>query len=96
MILLTLALLAVGPAFGQSVGEKTGVNSTLGITPKTVDFVDEAATSDMFEIQSSKLAAERTNGDVQTFAQQMISDHTKTTSELKGLHRKQTCSCRMP
>jgi hypothetical protein len=51
----------------------------------TSDFVDEAATSDMFEIQSSKLAAERTKGDVQAFARQMVSDHTKTTSELKEL-----------
>jgi putative membrane protein len=85
IFLLGATLLLAGPAFGQSVGEKTGVNSALGITPKTADFVNEAATSDMFEIQSSKLAAERTQGDVQTFAQQMISDHTKTTGELKGL-----------
>jgi putative membrane protein len=85
ILLLGVTLLLAGPAFGQSVGEKTGVNSALGVTPKTADFVNEAVTSDMFEIQSSKLAAERTQGDVQTFAQQMVSDHTKTTSELKGL-----------
>jgi putative membrane protein len=52
---LALALLAT-QAFAQSIGEKTGVNSALGITPATADFVKEAAISDMFEIQSGKLA----------------------------------------
>jgi putative membrane protein len=85
MLLLGATLLLTVPAFGQSAGEKTGLNSTLGIAPKTADFANEAATSDMFEIQSSKLAAERTQGDVRTFAQTMVSDHTKTTKELKGL-----------
>jgi putative membrane protein len=85
MLLAGATLLLTMPAFGQSVGEKTGVNSTLGIAPKTADFVNEAATSDMFEIQSSKLAAERTQGNIQSFAQTMVSDHTKTTSDLKGL-----------
>lgn len=79
-----LVLLA-GPALAQSAGEKSGVNSALGVTPKTADFVTEVAQSDMFEIQSSKLAATKTKGDVQAFAKQMVTDHTKTTTELKGL-----------
>ena len=33
-------------AYAQSAGEKTGVNSTLGIAPKTDDFIREAATSE--------------------------------------------------
>ena len=49
-------VLLAGPALAQSAGEKTGVNSVLGISPTTPDFVKEVATSDMFEIQSSKLA----------------------------------------
>jgi putative membrane protein len=83
--LLAACILLASPAFAQSVGEKTGVNSALGITPKTADFVNEAATSDMFEIQSSKLAASRSTGDVQTFANQMVIDHTKTTGDLTSL-----------
>jgi putative membrane protein len=78
-------MLLCGPAFAQSVGEKTGVNSVLDVTPKTNDFVTEAAQSDMFEIQSSKLAASKTQGDVKQFATQMVTDHTKTTDDLKGL-----------
>src|SRR6202012_4049689 len=85
ILVVGICLALAGPAFAQSVGEKTGVNSTLGIAPKTVDFVNEAATSDMFEIQASKLAASRTTGDVQSFANQMITDHTKTTTDLTGL-----------
>jgi putative membrane protein len=53
---LVLALPAT-PAFAQSIGERTGVNSALGLTPATADFVKEVAISDMFEIQSSKLAS---------------------------------------
>jgi putative membrane protein len=81
---LALVLLAT-PALAQSVGEKTGVNSALGITPTTPDFVKEAAISDMFEIQSSQIAQERGNGSGKTFAATMIKDHTKTTDDLKSM-----------
>src|ERR1700755_1304887 len=84
IIALGCVLLA-GPVLAQSVGEKTGVNSTLGIAPTTADFVKEAAISDMFEINSSKLAQDKGNAPEKTFASQMITDHTKTTTELKGL-----------
>jgi putative membrane protein len=78
-----LALAA--PALAQSVGEKTGVNSTLGISPTTPDFVKEVAISDMFEIQSNTLGREKGNAAEKTFASQMVADHTKTSAELKGL-----------
>lgn len=72
-------------AFAQSAGEKTGVNSTLGIAPKTEDFIKEAAMSDMLEIEAAKIAQQKGNRKEKTFAGQMITDHTKTSSELKGL-----------
>jgi putative membrane protein len=81
---LALALLAT-PAMAQSVGEKTGINSTLGIAPTTEDFVKQAAISDMFEIQSSQLAEERGNAAEKSFAATMIKDHEKTTSDLKSM-----------
>jgi putative membrane protein len=80
-----LALALAGPAFAQSAAEKSGVNSLIGVAPKTEDFVKEAATSDMFEIASSKLALERGDAATKAFAQQMVTDHQKTTNELKGL-----------
>src|SRR6266576_3561646 len=72
-------------ALAQSVGEKTGVNSTLGIAPTTADFVKEAVMSDMLEIESSRIAEQKGNSDEKKFAQQMIADHTKTSSALKSM-----------
>ena len=84
-VLCSLSLFA-SPVLAQSAAEKTGVNSVMGVAPKTEDFVTEAATSDMFEIESSKLAVERSqDAATKTFAQQMITDHTKTSDELKAL-----------
>ena len=85
-----LFALAVGGALAstasaQSVSEKTGVNSVLGITPKTEDFIKEAAMSDMLEIDAAKIAQQKGNADEKKFAEVMITDHTKTTTELKGL-----------
>ena len=82
---LSIALF-VAPAGAQSVGERTGVDSALGVAPKTEDFAKEVAISDMFEIQSSKLAQTKAqNASIKTFAAQMVGDHQKTTAELKGL-----------
>ncbi len=84
--LIAAALLAsAAPAFGQSVSEKTGVNSALGIAPKSQDFVTEAAQSDMLEIESSKLVSVKADAKDKAFADQMIKDHTQTSTELKGL-----------
>src|SRR5215475_13363536 len=81
---LAACMLLSGPALAQSIGEKTGVNSALGITPKTEDFVKEAAMAGLFEIESSKLAQQKTDGAVKDFAAQMITDHTKAADELKS------------
>ena len=79
------ALLAGPPVLAQSVGEKTGINSALDISPTTADFVKEAATSDMLEIQAAKIAEDKGSAEEKKFAAQMVTDHTKTTSDLKGL-----------
>src|ERR1700761_865354 len=79
------ALLLTPLAFAQSVGEKTGVNSTLGISPTTQDFVTEAANSDILEIMAAKFAQEKGNADEKKFAGQMTTDHTKTSNDLKAL-----------
>jgi putative membrane protein len=81
-----LAALLLSPAvLAQSIGEKTGVNSVLGIAPTTADFVKEAASSDMLEIAAAKIAQDKGNADEKKFAEQMVTDHTKTSSELKEL-----------
>src|SRR5580692_1362373 len=80
-----VATALVSSASAQSVGEKTGVNSALGITPKTEDFIKEAATSDMLEIAAARIAQDKGNAEEKKFAEQMIRDHTKTSGELKDL-----------
>lgn len=83
---ITLAVVAamiVSPAVAQSVGEQTGVNSTLGISSTTADFVLQAAVSDMYEIKASELAATKGDDATKTFAAHMIEAHTKTSSQLK-------------
>jgi putative membrane protein len=85
---LTIAaatLLISTSAFAQSVGEKTGVNSALGISPTTADFVKEAAMSDMTEIAAAQIGQERGNAREKTFATQMIADHIKTSEQLKSM-----------
>jgi putative membrane protein len=85
-IVLTAAIvMAATSALGQSAAEKSGANSLVGVAPKTEDFVLEAATSDLFEIESSKLALNSTDPATKTFAQQMVQDHQKTSAELKQL-----------
>jgi putative membrane protein len=86
--IVTLAFASVllsTAAYAQSTAEKTGVNSTLGIAPKTEDFIKEAAMSDMLEIEAAKIAQQRGDPEEKTFAGEMITDHTKTSTELKGM-----------
>lgn len=49
------------------------------------DFADKAASSNMFEIESSKLALDHaSNTDVHGFAEQMIKDHTEAGEKMKA------------
>ena len=81
---IALVVLA-GPALGQSLGERTGINSALGVSPKAQDFVTEAGQSDIFEIETSKLASQQGSDAVKSFANQMVADHSKTSQELKEM-----------
>jgi putative membrane protein len=86
ILAIALAVTLTSPAaLAQSAGEKTGVNSALGIAPKTEDFIKEAAMSDMLEIEAARVAQQKGNADEKKFAEQMITDHSKTSSELKGM-----------
>lgn len=50
------------------------------------EFARMAAMSDMFEMESSRLVEQRSqNAQVKQFAQMMLRDHQKTTTELKGM-----------
>ncbi|MBV8972522.1 MAG: DUF4142 domain-containing protein [Sphingomonadaceae bacterium] len=45
-------------------------------------YVMKAGASDMFEIESSKLVQDSKDPQIQQFAQQMITDHTKSTGDV--------------
>lgn len=48
-------------------------------------FVTRAALSDLYEVESSRLALERTqNADIRAFAQRMIDEHSRMSNELKA------------
>jgi len=79
-----------------SMGERTGADSALGVTPSTEEFVKDVALSDMFELSSSKLAAERGDSKTKTFANQMLKDHQKTTGELTALIKSNNISASPP
>jgi putative membrane protein len=86
LILASIVVATVGSAaLPQSTPEKTGVNSVVEGAPKTEDFVLEAASSDLFEIQFSTLAIERSDEKTKAFAQMMLADHQKTSDELKAM-----------
>jgi putative membrane protein len=53
--------------------------------PAAADFVNRAAISNMFEIQSSQLAQQKAQNDrVRQFAQSMVQDHTAAGDKLKS------------
>jgi putative membrane protein len=59
--------------------------SAAATAPSTPDFVNAAASTDMFEIQAARIAEKRSkNADVKAFAALMIHDHTQSTAALKA------------
>jgi putative membrane protein len=92
MLILAVACgLMATAAFGQtqitpspkSAPTRTGAAQP---APSAQDFVNKVAISDMFEIQSSQLAlSKQPDSDTKPFAQRMVTDHQKTSKELKSL-----------
>lgn len=95
-VLAAIIALTATAASAQSATEKTGVNTLLGVAPSTEDFIKKAATSDLFEIAAGKLAAERADPTTKEFAEQMVRDHERTSSELKQLVENQAVNVAIP
>ena len=67
------------------------------MTTTVQGYVKAAAVSDMYEIESSRLALERTkSAEVKSFAQEMIDAHTKTSNELKSILATQKIEVALP
>jgi putative membrane protein len=88
VILATCLVLAL-PAYAQTGTQSPPASTQQNAGAATKQFVEKAAVSDMFEIQSSQLAAEKANDDaVKAFARKMVEDHTKTSNEMKAMVQK--------
>jgi putative membrane protein len=80
----------VRPGFAFCV---VALMQTLGFAPaaraeavSAETFVQKVANSDLFEIQSGQLVAQKAeDSDTKSFGARMVTDHQKTTQELKGL-----------
>jgi putative membrane protein len=80
---------------GDKSEAASAVRDTLGgwaakglaaITADKQSFANMVAMSDLYEIKASQIALDRSKRtDVKSFAQQMITDHRKTTEELKSM-----------
>jgi putative membrane protein len=65
------------------------VHAQTAANQPTKQFVKKAAIGDMFEVQSSQMALEKSNNnDIKKFARMIVDDHTKASNELKSLVHK--------
>ncbi|MHC8326588.1 DUF4142 domain-containing protein [Pseudomonas sp. LB1P83] len=77
----TLRHLALAVALSASMGTAFAATSN--------DFVDNAAAGGIAEVETSKLALEKSSSaDIKAFANMMITDHTKANKELTALAKK--------
>jgi putative membrane protein len=82
--LLSTAIFLVPPVNAQqSAPAPTAPTTAKAATTDPAEFSNLAAVSNMFEIESSTLANDKSqNADVKAFAEQMIADHTKAGQEM--------------
>jgi putative membrane protein len=84
-------------AIGLSAAVLLGNPGSAAQAPTTEDFAKTVAMSDMFEIQSGQIAADKAqNDDVQSFGKQMADDHTQTTDDLKELIEDEEIKVELP
>ncbi|WP_375450712.1 DUF4142 domain-containing protein [uncultured Devosia sp.] len=81
-LIIGVSLFSVTAAVAQTDPAPAASSTAMQVTDPQ-DFADMAASSNMFEIESSKLALEKSsNADVLSFAQHMIDDHGKASDQM--------------
>ena len=81
-LLLSASLLTVTAAYAQTVSDPVAATAPVQVTDPQ-QFADMASSSNMFEIESSRLALEKAaSEEVKSFAQHMIDDHGKAGDEM--------------
>jgi putative membrane protein len=70
----------------QAQGQMSATQGRMAAQGPDNVFVTKAASSNMFEIESSKVALQKAkNAEVKSFAQQMITDHTKAGKDMMAV-----------
>ena len=65
--------------------EDEAANTDAAKSLDTQSFVDNAAASDMYEIEAGKLASEKaSNSELKAYGQMLVTDHTKSSAEMKA------------
>jgi putative membrane protein len=72
-------------AHAHSFSERTGINSLLGISPSTEDFISQVVLGEIFQLELVKLAEQRGNPKTKLLAAELLQDHKKTLGSLKTL-----------
>lgn len=86
----------------NSTEENTAAENGAGMTPAAAamgaqDFVNTIAGSDMFEIESGKLAKEKAQAaDLKSFGAMLVTDHTKSSNDLKAAAAKASPAASVP
>lgn len=82
---------AATPPSETAADATTPLTAPIDPAAKTLEFATKAANADMLEIETSKVALKKSkNAEVKKFAQMMVTDHTKTSTELKDWASKTT------
>jgi putative membrane protein len=83
--------LAEDAMVNEVLGAPPAVNQTAALPTDASGFANVVAASDMFEIESAKLAADKgASAEVKAFATQLLTDHEKSSAELKAAAAKAT------
>lgn len=98
-LMATTAASATGKSSGSVLlaqdSDSSGKMQKLSDASKS--YVEQAAMTDRFEIMSSKLALKQSqNGEIKKFAQQMVTDHNKSTAKLKAIIQKDRLDVKPP
>ncbi|WP_114953719.1 DUF4142 domain-containing protein [Sphingosinicella terrae] len=90
-LVLAIGAAALSAACATNADDAPPASTADAMSPTSAPgYLRMAASSDMFEIESSRLALQQSqNPAVRQFAQMMINDHTRTTNEATAIARQQ-------
>ena len=87
----TEANLAADSAVNDVLGANEQISDSSGLPTDAAGFANAVAASDMFEIESAKIAVDKaSSAQIKSFAEELRADHEKSSAELKAAAAKGT------